>query len=178
MEYLYNNWRLGALYSQDYSVSTDFVKHIIKLAADENMKITAIDSNYIITPDTLIGTPEDKLENITIIKPESIAAIGTALDQIITSTTEPNKETIILLTSLYVQLPYEIWQIYNYDPLYIIYGLSNTVRRFNKYRSVIIIDTHAESAEEIPYRDLIIKLMDWTIIGINRNGRIIYEKIK
>jgi len=173
-------WKLGILFSSDTYTTIDFITKVIKSNAEEDNEyiyFVIIDTSHIITPDVLIEIPENLLTRIYIIKPSSIAAVSIIIDRIITHTRLPNK-TIIIMTSLYLQIPYDLWSKYNYDPIYTIYGIANLVRKSDKIQFVIIVDTQIDEKPVIRYQDVLNELADWILRGYFKDETAIYQILK
>ncbi len=174
-------WKLGILFSSDTYTTIDFIIKVIKSNAERNNEyiyFVIIDTSHIITPDVLIEVPEDLLTRIYIIKPSSIAAVSIIIDRIITHTRLPNNKTIIIITSLYLQIPYDLWSKYNYDPIYTVYGIANLVRKSGKIQFVIIVDTQIDEKPVIRYQDVLNELADWILRGYFKDEAAIYQIVK
>lgn len=174
---LNNSWKLGVLYSNDAATTIDFTSKILDYVCKKEIKAIILDTNHILTPDMLVGLPDKCLENILLIKPSSVSAIGHILDELITST-ENGENKIILVTSLFIQIPFDIWPVYNYDPLYILYGLRNKLESGDKLKVVITIDTQIDGVRSVSYQDVINEVADWILSGFRKDNRIIIKRIK
>jgi len=172
-----DTWKIGVLLSSDPPTTIKFIEEVFKFL-DNNTELIIVDANHIITPETLIDAPEEYLENILIIKPSSISGVGTLLDNLISLREENENNVIILICSLYVQLPFETWAIHNYDPLFIIHGLAELTRIHNNYKVVLVIDTQADQEVTMPYQEILTEIADWIIRGFFKDNDAVYRRIK
>lgn len=172
-----DTWKIGVLLSSDPPTTTKFVEEVFKFL-DSNTELIIIDANHIITPETLIDVPEEYLANIIIIKPSSISGVGTLLDNLISLRENNENDIIILVCSLYVQLPFETWAIQNYDPLFILHGLAEITRIYNNYRVILVIDTQADQDDMMPYQEILTDIVDWIIRGFYKDNNVVFRRIK
>ena len=171
-----NDWKFGVFYSNDTATTIDFISKILGYSCEKDINIVIVDANHIVTPDVLIGFPEECLKNILLIKPSSVSAVGHILDKLITS--KENKNKIILVISLFIQIPFDVWAAYNYDPLYILYGLKNKVDSGEELKTIITIDTQMEEKGLIAYRDIINEVADWVLTGFQKDNKTIIKRVK
>lgn len=169
-------WRLGILYSSDIATTTDFINRVFRYICENKIHATVIDSNHIITPDMLVGFSDECIKNIILIKPSSISSIGYILDNIITS--REIDDTMLIITSLFIQLPYDSWSVYNYDPLFILYGLKNKLKKTDRLKVIVTIDKQRDEKGIISYWDIVNDIADWILSGFRKNNKIIIKRIK
>lgn len=172
-----DTWKIGLLLSSDTPTTIKFIKEVFKFL-DNTTELIIVDANHIITPETLIDVPEEYLENILIIKPSSISSVGTLLDNLISLREENENNVIILICSLYVQLPFETWAVHNYDPLFIIHGLAELTRIYNNYKVILVIDTQVDQEVTMPYKEILTEVVDWIIRGFFKDNNVVFRRIK
>ena len=148
------------IYGVPHSKVLDSVINTIYFFIKNNHHVFLIDANHQITPSSLLNIDDEYLSRLCLFKPDTLESISRITDFLVFSTIKFPSRLVIILNSLYIQIPYYLWHVLKYDPLYIMYGLTSLPKRKHDQLVIISIDTYVKELESLPYKDLIKKNFD------------------
>ncbi len=119
-----------------------------------------VDCNHRITPELLISIDDETLNRIFLIKPSTIKVASDIIDYLVFSYGKKIEGLAIIFSSVFIQIPYHYWSIFNYDPLFILYAIAEISKKARRFKGLVMIDTNVSGASSLPYHQRILDLFD------------------
>lgn len=170
-------WRTALIYGPPHPNIGRLIMDIAVNLVEEGYDTLVIDANHRITPDLFISIEDKILKRILLIKPASIKLSSDVIDYLVFDYSRQIKSIAVIYASVFIQIPYHYWTLFNYDPLFILYGLIELSRKIKNFKGVVFIDTNVQEPSSLPYHERFIELFD-TIFKLRfSEGQAIMEPI-
>lgn len=176
-----NNWNSLLLFGSPELDLSDFLIKISWTFLENDYNVVLIDANHKIYPELLLSIKEETfLNNLILVKPSTLKAISQIAEELGFSTYSKNEKILFILSSLFIQIPYNYWKISEFDPLLISSLLTSFTKRKPTYKFIATVDTYSEDLDNLPYKNILLRLFDKiykiklegnniTLIELNKN---------
>jgi|GEM_PF-4006453 hypothetical protein len=153
-------WRTALIYGPPHPNIGRLIVDIAVKLVEEGYNTLVIDANHRITPDMLISIEDKVLKRILLIKPSSIKSSSDIMDYLVFDYRRQMENIAVIYASVFIQIPYHYWTLFNYDPLFIIFAIAELSRKIKNFKGVVFIDTNVQEPSSLPYHERFIELFD------------------
>ena len=153
-------WRAALIYGPPHPNIGRLIVDIAVKLVEEGYDTLVIDANHRITPDMLISIEDEILKRILLVKPSSIKSSSDIMDYLVFDYGRQMENIAVIYASVFIQIPYHYWTLFNYDPLFIIYAVAELSRKIKNFKGIVLIDTNVQEPYSLPYHERFIELFD------------------